>query len=277
MIAMTFWIRVQSHDRGAIGEPPTLHDAVLGLASLFSKGAGKRGKRKAGAPLSRGPVRVSVAANGSLRLLIPYLAKTDGLLEDFERVFASLLSDGFDPDDCWARHRFCDSDLRAEAFRALRSVVPPVNADFYLDYVRPIGRTEDGMVRALVFPLGSRLVERARQAFVPDMDMETAEGEEPSELLEFDRIAWCGTVLEPTAGRWRFRVRKEDDGDDPEWFVEDEIIGRFAHARTRMELEELARENLCFLWTNYAYEPDDRLTPDAQSLKEYLRKRLKEV
>ena len=274
---MTFWIRVQSHDRGAIGEPPVLHDAVLGLASLFSKGAGKRGKRKAGAPLSRGPVRVSVAANGSLRLLIPYLAKTDGLLEDFERVFASLLSDGFDPDDCWARHRFCDSDLRAEAFRALRSVVPPVNADFYLDYVRPIGRTEDGMVRALVFPLGSRLVERAREAFVPDMEVEPAEDAKPSGSLEFGRIAWCGTVLEPIAGRWRFPIRNGKDGGVPEWFVEDEIIGRFAHAGTKAELTELARENLCFLWTNYALESDDRLTPGAQDLKKYLRKRLKEV
>ena len=274
MIAMTFWIRVQSHDRGAIGEPPTLHDAVQGLVKVFAK---IPTEEQTDAPLSRGPVRVSVSSNGSLRLLIPYETEMDGLVEGLELVLASLLSDWFDPDDCWARHRFCDSNLRAEAFRALKSVVPPVNADFYLDYVRPIDRSEAGETRGLVFPLGSRLVERARQAFVPDMDMETAEGEQPSELLEFDRIAWCGTVLEPTAGRWRFRVRKEEDGDDPEWFVEDEIIGRFAHARTRMELEELARENLCFLWTNYAYEPDDRLTPDAQSLKEYLRKRLKEV
>lgn len=271
---MTFWIRVQSHDRGAIVEPPALHDAVHGLVKVFSKDP--EGGRT-DAPLSRGPVRVSVAADGSLQLLIPYETEMDGLVEGMELVFASLLSDWFDPDDCWARHRFCDSDLRTEAFRALQSVVPPVNADFYLDYVRPTDRSETGETRGLVFPLGSRLVERARQAFVPDMEIETAEGEAPPGWLEFDRIAWCGTVLEPTSGRWRFRIRKEEDGDDPEWFVEDETIGRFARAGTRMELEELARENLCFLWTNYALETDDRLTPGAQNLKFYLRKRLKEV
>jgi hypothetical protein len=59
--------------------------------------------------------------------------------------------------------------------------------------------------------------------------------------------------------------------------LEHEPLGIDIYASTREELDMLLWEEIDVLWRNYAVEDSDRLTPDAQELKQYLLEAIEEI
>ncbi len=272
---MTFWMRIQAHDAGSVQEPASLREAVSTLATIASRDYTDGAVEMVFPP---GSARASRSSTGSLQLWIPFECGNELLVPDMERFLGSLLSPSFDPGDCWARRRFIDKSTRTEMFNALKTVAPPINADYFLDYVRPLEKIAERRMKSIVIPFGARLLDNARQALVPDAETREPEESGDSDVISLEKIAWRGLVLKPRikTRHWDFRIQKDEE--DSTFFVEDkEELGRFARSTSRNELRELVRENLCFLWQTYAIEDDDRLTPGAQDLKQYLLSRFEEV
>jgi hypothetical protein len=68
-----------------------------------------------------------------------------------------------------------------------------------------------------------------------------------------------------------------DDDTKQLYEVSDESLNLLASAYTRSELADEVAEQLCVLWTEYAQEVEERLTPTAQLLGSRLRSRLQEI
>ena len=270
---MTFWLRIQSHDRGPVNEPPTLRESLSALFALLLSGCRKCHLKTV---ISVGSARAKISPEGSIQLLIPFTTEAASLISEIEFLIGSLLSDRFDPDMHWGRQ--CRQKVRSKVFNVLKAIIPPTNADYYLDYVRPVEKLMDGRVKCKVAHLGSRLLENARQAFVPNREMSEPEEENGANRISFEMIAWRGLVLRPKTktGKWDVSIQKEADNSSF-YVVDKDGLGRIAWSTSRNELKELIRENLCFLWRTYAVEDDDRLTPGAHDLKTSLRARFEEV